>query len=256
LISEAFRFMAEREASMATRMTTVAQLVAATTLAVAVPMCAQGQDVAGGAGERSIVVTATGVVSVSPDRAALRVGIVTRGTSAAAAAGQNAGIAGRVRDALQRLGYRRDSVPTAAYNVFPEFDQQGRDRRIVGYTAQSALEVHVADLTAVGGVIDAALGAGASGIDQLQFESSAADTARVEALARAVRSARREAEAIAHAAGGELGPMLEANTTYGGVPMMTMRTDALAARAPTEVTPGDLDVSATITVRWTFRPAP
>jgi uncharacterized protein YggE len=213
----------------------------------------RAQDTAQDAAPRAITVTATGTVSLSPDRAVLRVGITTRGNTAAEAASQNAEIVSHVRDALQRLGFQRDSITTASYTVFPEFDQQSRDRRIVGYTTQSALEVRIGDLTKIGRTIDAALGAGATGVEQLRFESSAADSARLDALTIAVRRARLEAETIARAAGGELGPMLESSTSSGGRPIVLARTDAMMARAATDVTPGDLDVSATVTARWEFR---
>ena len=55
-------------------------------------------------------------------------------------------------------------------------------------------------------MIDAALGAGATNIAQLTFESSKREAARLEALARAVQRARREAEAIARASGGRAPP--------------------------------------------------
>lgn len=110
------------------------------------------------------------------------------------------------------------------------------------------------DLARVGAVIDAALGAGATNISGIRFESTRREPARLEALAKAVQAARREAEAIARAAGGRLGALLEASTAgpvlYAPRAEMALRTMA----ADTPIAPPALEVTATVTARWAFVP--
>jgi uncharacterized protein YggE len=211
---------------------------------------------AGGGAETGITVTATGTVTVAPDRATVRVAIESRGARAAVAGQENARVAAQVRDTLARLGFPRDSVVTADYSVSPVHDYETRDQRVVGYQARMVLSIRVHDLARVGPVIDAALGAGGTAIEQVWFESSRADAARIEALSRAVETARLEAEAIARAAGGALGVLLDATTASGGTPMGGFADPrALRAQEATEVSPGDLTVTATVTARWAFLPA-
>src|SRR5256885_1862146 len=68
----------------------------------------------------------------------------------------------------------------------------------------------------VGPVIDTALGKGANRIQALEFYSSNTDAGRRQALAEAIGKARGDAEAMARAAGGKLGPLVEASTTESG----------------------------------------
>lgn len=197
-----------------------------------------------------IAVMGTGTVTVSPDFAVVQFTVISRDAEAARAGQANARAMAAVRGALRSLlSVPDDSLPTVSYSVGADYDRG----RPVGYQAQSAIEVTVHDLGRVGGVIDAALGAGANNVSQLRFESTKEEAARLEALGRAVQSARRQAEAIARAAGGRLGPLLSVSSG-GPIPLagreMAMRT--MAAETPVEAP--TLEVTATVNARWTFIP--
>ncbi len=199
--------------------------------------------------EPEIVVSGTGTVTLTPDYAVIQVSVVTRDDLAARAGGDNARTMNAVRAALKSLlGVPDDSLPTVAYSVDTQYDR-GRPS---GYQATSALEVRTA-LGRVGPVIDAALGAGATNISQLTFESTKREAARLEALARAVQRARREAEAIARASGGRLGSLLSATTT-GAVAFEGPQIRAMRTMAETPIAPPPLEVTATVTVHWAFVP--
>lgn len=226
---------------------TALALLAGLTLAGAAPAAAQ--EPAGPRHEPEIVVSGTGTVTLTPDYAQIQISVVTRDDLAATAGEDNARTMNAVRAALKSLlGVPDDSLPTVAYSVDTQYDR-GRPS---GYQASSTLEVH-ASLARVGRVIDAALGAGATNISQLTFESTKRDAARLEALARAVQRARREAEAIARASGGRLGNLLSATTT-GAVAFAGPQMAAMRASAETPVVAPPLEVSATVTARWAFVP--
>ena len=140
-----------------------------------------------------------------------------------------------------------DSLPTVSYSVDTQYDR-GRPN---GYQATSTLQERTS-LGRVGPVIDAALGAGATNISRLSFESTKREAARLEALTRAVERARREAEAIARASGGRLGNLLSATTTgavaFAGPEMRAVMRQDVA----TPITAPPLEVTATVTVHWAF----
>ena len=199
-----------------------------------------------------ITVTGTGTVTLAPDYAVVQLSVVTRDAEAARAGQANARAMTAVRGALKALlGVPDDSLPTVSYSVDADYDRG----RPVGYQARSAIQATVRDLTRVGAVIDAGLGAGATNVAQIQYRSAKQDAGRLEALSQAVQSARREAEAIARAAGGRLGPLQEVSSA-GPIPIpmaggvMAMR--AMAAETP--VAPPPLEVTATVTARWIFIP--
>jgi uncharacterized protein YggE len=200
-----------------------------------------------------IAVTATGTVDLSPDYAIIQVGVVTRDPQAGRAGEQNARIVTAVRGALrQLLRVPDDSLPSVGYSVVTDYD---RDRRPTGYAARSVIEARVHDLGQVGSAVDAALAAGATQIAGIQFESSKRAAARLDALARAVESARREAEAMARAAGGRLGPLIAASSGQpASVPMRAARSAMAMAAVETPITAPELTVEATVTARWAFLP--
>ncbi|HLB37949.1 MAG TPA: SIMPL domain-containing protein [Gemmatimonadales bacterium] len=199
-----------------------------------------------------IAVTATGTVDLSPDYAVVHVSVVTREPQAGRAGEQNARIATAVRTALRQvLRVPDDSLPSIWYSVDTEYD---RERRPTGYAARNTVEAHVHDLAQVGRVVDAALGAGATNISGIQFQSTRRDAARLEALGRAVEKARREAEAMARAAGGRLGPLIEASSAGPAFPVMRAARAAMAMTAETAITPPELTVEATVSARWVFIP--
>jgi uncharacterized protein YggE len=91
----------------------------------------------------------------------------------------------------------------------------------------------------------------------VNFYSSRHAEARREALAKAVVAARLDAEAMAKAAGYQLGAVLEISS--GGSSdspiMLSMapspRMAAMADQTP--VNPGEIKVSESVTVRWAIR---
>ena len=197
-----------------------------------------------------IAVTATGTVDLSPDYAIVQASVVTREPQAARAGEENARVTNAVRAALRQvLRVPDDSLPSVWYSVGTDYD---RERRPAGYAARSTIEVHVHDLTQVGRVVDAALGAGATNVSAIQFESTRREAARLEALGRAVETARREAEAMARAAGGRLGPLIEASSSGPAFPRVQARSAMAMAAVETPITPPELTIEATVSARWEF----
>lgn len=210
------------------------------------PLAAQGA---------SLVASGTGTVQLAPDRATLSIAIASRAAEASGAGARNAEIVASVRTALAAEGIGADDITTANYNVRANWRRQDGERVPDGYVAETMLRVSLDDITAAGRAIDAALGAGANRIDGVQFSSSRADEARREAIALAVQDAMGTAEAMAIAAGGGLGGLVELTTEGAPRPVATMRAmraEVAYADAPTEITPGDLTVTARVVGRWSY----
>jgi hypothetical protein len=121
-------------------------------------------------------------------------------------------------------------------------------------------EIEVRKLEPAGALVDAALAKGATGIVGLQFYSTGVEEARRTALARAVISARLDAESMVRAAGYQLGTLLEITSSAPSGGPVKLRLEASApqmagtASAPTPVSPGELRVSEVVTVRWAINP--
>lgn len=209
-----------------------------------------------------IVTNGEGEAQVTPDRARVHIAVETRGKTAAEAAAENARIQAAVIARLRALGIAAERITTVGYNVQPEYnrsrDPDVTEPRVIGYVARNTVRADVWRMEQVGPVIDAALAAGANSVGGLDMYSSREDAIRRQALANAVNAARADAEAMAAAAGGRLGPLLE--LTSGGfyrpqpTPMMRGGVAMEMQAADTPIAAGEQTVRANVMARWQFVP--
>jgi hypothetical protein len=202
--------------------------------------------VAGGEGRREL----------APDKATIILGVETRSRTPAAAASANADRMTAIRAALTRMGIPERDISTARYSLHFE---QGRTPADTQYVANNMVTVETRQLDQVGRIIDTGLGAGANNINSLQYDLVDRTAAQTTALGDAVTNARSQAEAMAAAAGGRLGDLVELSTQpvqYQPYAMdgARFRVAEMSAAAPTPVSPGSVTVYATVTGRWRFVP--
>jgi uncharacterized protein len=211
-----------------------------------------------------IVTNGEGEAQVTPDRARVHLAVETRGKTAAEAAAENARIQTAVIARIRALGIPAERVTTVGYTVQPEYnrsrDPNMVEPRVIGYVAHNTVRADVWRMDQVGPVIDASLAAGANRLGGLDMYSSREDAVRREALANAVNAARADAEAMATAAGGRLGPLLE--LTSGGfyrpqpAMMASARAEMAMQAANTPIAAGEQTVRANVMARWQFVPGP
>ncbi len=111
----------------------------------------------------------------------------------------------------------------------------------------------VEDLGLVGQVIDAALDAGANQLDGVSFGLQDDQAVRQQALRQAIAEARGKADAMADALGVELDAIIsvtEDNVFVRQPVMEAARGIALQVEAPTSVSPGEVSVSASVSIEY------
>lgn len=209
-----------------------------------------------------IAVTGQGEARARPDRALVTVGVQSRAATATAAARDNAEKQRAILDTLRAMGFQNDQITTANYSVYPEMrhDERGQNPEVVAYVVSNTVQVNLRQLERAGQVIDAALAKGANQVHGLNFYLANPDSARRAAIADAVANARADAEALARAAGGSLGQVIEMSTSPIGMPQPMFRNRAMAAAnmgadVATPVEPGQATVTAVVSVRWQFVPS-
>ncbi|HTO95727.1 MAG TPA: SIMPL domain-containing protein [Myxococcales bacterium] len=205
-----------------------------------------------------IVTQANGEARLPPDRANLVIGVQTRAPTAAAAAKENNARQQAVIAAIVAAGISKEQISTENYNVYAETrpDKTGQNPQVVGYVVSNMVRVEVRRTDQVGPVIDAALAKGANQVQALEFFSSTTEAGRRQALAEAIGKARGDAEAMARAAGGKLGPLLELSTADSGVRPLYFAKAAQAGAMSTPIEPGELTLRVSVTGRWQFVPNP
>lgn len=211
----------------------------------------------------AIVVSAEGKRTMQPDRASVFLSIQNRSRTPSQAGADNARIATAIRNAVAAVGVDKAQISTFNYNVRPDVEvimgPQGREtRRDSAFIATNTVRVEIRNLDLVSRVIDTSLTAGATNVMSVSYWLADLTRARTDATVEAVRSARTQAEAIATAAGGSLGDLIEIRTepirVYG--PQPAMQVDGAMFRAAadvqTPVSPRDIDVTAYVTARWKY----
>lgn len=204
---------------------------------------------------RTITVSATGTVEREPEQGVALLAVESEANNARAAADANAQKMTQLVAALRRSGLTDRQIRTVSYELRPEYERRERGEeppRIVSYRAINMVQITVDTVPRLGGIIDAAIGAGANRVASIRFQLRDPHSAHVEAVQIAMRNARREAEAVAQAAGQRLGPPL--NISTGGfqppppMPMYRMEAVDMAAQAVTPVESGTLAVTAHVNV--------
>lgn len=154
-----------------------------------------------------ITTNGTGIVTVEPDTAEVSLSIQTSGKTANTAQKENNKISSKVIEKLQEMGVAEDKIITGYSSVYPsyEYDNNTGKRNLVGYQANSSIEVTIKDIDNVGSYIDAALNAGATGFNSAVFSLEDPTKYYAQALQGAVKNASNSANAIAAAYGKPLG---------------------------------------------------
>lgn len=201
-----------------------------------------------------VTVNGNGVVRIDPDMATVRLGVEIQARTAQEAQNQTNAVSQRLMDAITKLGIDRKDVQTSAFQLFPLMSEprpgQTTPPVVTAYRATNIVTVRVNDLKKVGPVIDATVAVGGNTIQGIDFGLRDDSAARRDALKRAVLEAKSKAEAIAEALGVKLGAIYEAQE--GGVQVMPMMLGraAMANASEAVVSPGQVDVSASVTLRF------
>lgn len=214
-----------------------------------------------GGDDRGIQVSGTGSVIGTPDRAQISLAIETQNPDVRIAQQDNAARMTQVIDALVAAGLPRDAFKTTGYTIYPVYDpieKSGSEQKILSYRVTNTLTVTLHDVSRVGDVIDTGVANGVNMAGSIQFMLSdeQAQALRTEALKEAVARAGADAQTVASALGVAVGPVTSVDIGVGYAPVLFENyaaLDAKSAAAPTPIEPGDVTVTATVTVTYLIR---
>src|SRR5688572_14282799 len=205
-----------------------------------------------------LIVNGNAQVEATPDEATVRLGFVRQETTAQAAQEQVNRVAQAILAEMTKLGIPATRIRTSRLSVTPVYAPlrpETRDApRIVTYNASNQVAVELSNLNQIGPVIDAGLRAGANNVEGVQFRLKDDLPMREQALKLAVAEARRKADIMADALGVTLLSVHE--VSENGFSILPKGEGGggfvMAAReaTPTPVSPGQLEVTANVTVKY------
>jgi uncharacterized protein YggE len=203
-------------------------------------------------------VSATGHVARVPDLATIRAGVVTQQATAAAALSSNAERMARVLATLRAAGIAERDIATSSVSLQPQYRYaDGQAPTITGYQASNTVSVRFRDIAKSGAGLDALVKAGANQIEGPTLSIDKADEALDAARSDAIARARARATLYAQAAGLRVERIVSiaenAEDAGGRPPMPVYMARAKADSAPTELAPGETDVTTTVSVRFLLK---
>jgi hypothetical protein len=201
---------------------------------------------------KTISVSGTGTISAAPDEAWFYAAVVTQSLSAQQALADNAVAMSRVIDRMGQLGIGKAKIETVGFSLFPVYANDGRT--LIGYQVHNAIKIRVTDLTRLGEVIDAAVGAGANEVQGVQFTLSdqrAADL-RAQALELAVKDASGKAQKLAGLLGVTITGPVSVQIDFAYQPIHVAAERALQPATPTPIIPGQLQVTVNVLIAYAF----
>ena len=217
--------------------------------------------------EHAIMVSGTASKKVAPDLLNIQLRVQTEASSAKEAQDDNAAVAADLRTKIKALGIKDEDIQTTAYSVDPVYESEyvcdsggnrcHYDSKLVGYRATHSLNVRLTDLAKGGDVIDAAGTAGKNQtfVDYVSFglKDETRRALEKELLEDAGAEAKGKAQGIAAGLGVSVGRVLSVSESfYYPTPYYYkgLYAAADAAPAPTQLSPGQVDVSATISASF------
>jgi hypothetical protein len=163
--------------------------------------------------QRTLNVSGTGTVTLTPDIAYINIGVHTELATASEAVSANNVQTQQVVDALKKAGVDAKDIRTSNFSIYPntQYDPQTNQKLATTYVVDNTVYVTVHKLDSLGDLLDAAVKAGANNVNSIQFDVADKNPAIKQARDQAVKDAKTQAEELAGAAGVSLGSLQAIN---------------------------------------------
>lgn len=212
------------------------------------------------ADSNGIEVSSQESVKASPDMAQITYSVYTQEADAVSCQQKNQEQLDQVLAMLTSYGIDEKSIQTSNYGLSPIYDWN-TGKTVTGYEMDTTVTVSDVALDQVGTLLTESVAAGVNSVESVDYLCSNYDEKYQEALKLAVESARVKAQAMAEAGGCTLGDVVNI-TEYGGnqelryngyrsAAQETM--DMAAGAAAMAVMPGEVDVTASISVEFSIQ---
>jgi uncharacterized protein YggE len=201
--------------------------------------------------QRTITVTGTGKVTLTPDIAYISIGVHTENASAKDAVSGNNTQAQAVIAAIKSFGVADKDIQTTDFSINPQqqTDSTGKVTGII-YVVDNTVYVTVRNLSKLGDLLDSTVNAGANNINSIQFDVADKTAALSQARLAAVADARKQADELTKATGVTLEAVqtISYYDTTAPVTVQYARADIVAAPASVPVQAGSMQIFTTVTI--------
>jgi len=206
--------------------------------------------------QRTITVTGSGEVTLTPDIAYISIGVETQDASALVATTENNTKAQAIITAIQGFDVADKDILTTNFNIYPQqhYDDNGNITGVT-YVVDNTVYVTIRDLATIGDLLDAAVTAGANNINSIQFDVADRSEALSQARLAAVADAQKQAEELTTASGARLGEVQTISYYDTSAPMNVeyAKNAVMMDGASVPVQAGSLQITTTVSIVYELR---
>jgi len=197
-------------------------------------------------------------LSADPEKVEVYLGAETIALTAKESQQNNADVMQEIRNSLKSIGIASKDIKTTQYSldVVQHWDEKTEKYVITGYRTTHIIKIESTDINKAGDIIDKAVQSGANKVNSVVFSLTDAKIKelRLQALKNAGVNAKEKADAIADSLDITIKRVYQASESYVYYqPYNVQKTYEMvagAAAAPTEISPGQIEVSASISVSY------
>lgn len=224
-------------------------------LFLVLPVSIQAQEDA--ASDRLVRVTGEATVTVEPDRATVRFGVVTRANTAEQARALNAKAAQSAMNAVREFEIAEEKIRLERLRLQPrrERDPETRTYEEKGFEVIRRVRVELTQLDRLPELVTRVVQRGANRIEDIDYGLVNRSAVRNEVLGDAAQNAREKARRLANSLDAHVGPVREIVEQDFGfdrpqprVQMQFAKAEGDAAPEPDAFAAGEIEVSARVQV--------
>ncbi|MFJ7639679.1 SIMPL domain-containing protein [Peribacillus sp. NPDC097225] len=201
----------------------------------------------------ALKVSGSETLQAAPDQATITLGVITEDEDPRKAQQANSQSIARVIAGLKSIGISEDQLKTSEYRIDPQYDYVGGKELFKNYKVHYIIQVQTTEIEAIGIIIDTAVSNGANSISSIRFSLSTPEVYYNQALSLALKNAYEKALSMARTIGVTLNPIPtlveEMSET---TPPVLFQTSSYTKAATTPIQPGELNITATVRVEYTY----
>ena len=205
--------------------------------------------------QEGIWVTGTGEVTVVPDIATLRLGVIAEADTVAEAQSQAVEAMDKVMSALTDNDVAEKDIQTQYFNIrqITKWDRVKEEETVIGYRVTNMVTAKIREVDKAGTIIDAVAKAGGdlTRIEGISFSVDEPSAYYEEARQEAMADAKAKAEHLAELGGVSLGKptfISEGVSTPSPIYKGGLMGEAIPSLVPTPISPGEQEISLTVQV--------
>jgi hypothetical protein len=205
----------------------------------------------------TIAISGEGKVTAIPDIATVSIGVQTEKPKVGDAQTENTTKMNAIIDKIKSFGVADADIQTSNYSIYPQYDYTNNVQALRGYQVSQSVDVKIRKLDSIGDILTAAGTLGANNVGGVNFTIDQPEKIQDQARLKALEAAKSKAQALAAAAGVQLGKIVSFSESVSGgyqPPIMYAKDMAMgagiaAAPAPSIQT-GSQDVIVDVTVNY------